>query len=258
MNRMMITCGVGLAFAATAFAQSNRGPRVLPRLSENPTLKLLNQRIPEVSIEEQPLESVMEWIQELTQANVVVRWEKLEDNSIERDKPISLKVRNLRLSQVLWMIMSQAGGSDVKLAYRAEGNLLILSTEEDLGKEMITKVYDVSDLLTRPPRFTNAPRIDPSQALQNSGGQGGGGGGGGGGSNIFESDDEEDDEGQQGGLADAETAALVQMIIDTIEPDSWQANNGLGSIIPWRGQIVVRNTLLVHQRLGGAIEESED
>ena len=37
---------------------------------------------------------------------------------------------------LLWMIMNAAGGSDVKLAYRASNNLLILSTADDLGTEI--------------------------------------------------------------------------------------------------------------------------
>ena len=193
-----------------------------------------------------------------TEANVVVRWEKLEDIGVDRDKPITLKVRNLRLSQVLWMIMNEAGGSDVKLAYRATGNMLVLSTEEDLSSEMIVRVYDVSDLLANVPRFTNASRLDPAQSLnqlsQNSGNLGSGGGGGGGGqSQLFETgqNDENDDDGDGSGSM----AEIVQLITDLVEPDSWVQGGGPGTIQPFRKHIVVRNTLLVHQRLGGYVSE---
>jgi hypothetical protein len=255
MKRLIIAVTLALAIGAPAFAQNARRPRTTPRPAQNPTLEFLNQQYPEVSFEEVPLETVMESIKEFTQANIVVKWDKLEENDIDKDKPISLKAKGLRLSQVLWLIMSQAGGSDVKLAYRASGKLLIVSTADDLGKEMVTKVYDVSDLLIRVPQFNNAPRIDPSQALQQGGSGAGGGGGGGGGSNIFENDDEEEDQNDQQGAANAEVAALIELIVETIEPDSWQVNSGLGSIIPWRGQIVVRNTYSVHQQLGQGIEE---
>lgn len=258
MNRLLaISAAIALAGATAlgAYAQVPAQPRtarVLPRPKPNTTLLLLNQRLPDVQYTDVPFEQVMEAIKDFTKANVVVRWEKLEDAGVEKDKPITIAVKNLPLSMVLWMIMNEAGGSDVKLAYRASGNLLIVSTEEDLGKEMIVKVYDVTDLLVNVPRFTNAPQIDPSQALSNTGGSGGGGGG-----NIFqdEGDDEDDDEGDRNALEAPGIRELINLIVATVEPDSWEQNGGTGSITPFRSQLVVRNNILVHQRLNGYIEE---
>lgn len=220
------------------------------------TLKLLDQRVPEVSFEQAPFDQVMEWVQQTMGINVVVRWQTLVDAGVARDKPISIRVRNVRLSQALWMIMNEAGGSDLKLAYRASGNVLVLSTAEDLGQEMIVKTYDVSDLLVRVRNF-QGPSIDLTQIQQQSSGQGGGGSGqsvfqGGGGQNqqnIFA----EQNQNQQGD--NPEMLRLVKLITDTIEPDSWTMNGGKGTISPFGKQIVVRNNIFVHQRLGGYIEE---
>ncbi|MCH8800762.1 MAG: hypothetical protein IH963_07625 [Chloroflexi bacterium] len=156
--------------------------------------------------------------------------------------------------------MNEAGGTDVKLAYRASGNLILLSLHDDLGKDMLVKVYDVRDLLVRVPRFTNAAQLNPGQALnqagQGAGGQGGGGGGGGGGnSQLFSDDEDDDDQDQNDGAGDMER--LIQVIVDTVEPDTWNVNGGLGSITPLRGQIIVRNSILVHQLLGGYLEEDQ-
>lgn len=212
---------------------------------------ILNQRMPEVSFEDAPFDQVLDWIANITGLDIVVRWEQLENQGVERDKAITVRVKNLRLTQVLWMIMNEVGG-DVKLAYRASGTLLVLSTAEDLGKEMITKVYDVSDLLVKLPRFRNAPQIDLTQ-------QTGGGAGGGTGGQIFSQtgggqDDEENDQGDE--QDDEEMQKLIELITQTVEPDSWAVNGaGPGTIHAFRRQIVVRNNILVHQRLGGAIEE---
>ena len=229
---------------------------------------LLDQRVPELSFQEAPFEQVMDWVQDQTGANVVVRWQIMEDAGVERDKPISLRVKNLRLSQILWMIMNQAGGPDLKLAYRASGNLIVMSTELDLGREMVTKVYDISDLLVNVPRFTNAAQLDPAQALQGVAQQGGGGfgggggggfgggGGGGGGQQLFQGGQ------NQGGEDDIDPAAEIQRLVDlireTIEPDTWaETGGGNGSIRAFRNLIVVRNTILVHQRIGGLLREDE-
>jgi general secretion pathway protein D len=252
---------IGLLLASPATAQTGTDQEPTRRGRAPSTLDLLNRRVPEIMFEEQPLEQVMEFIADWTEMNVVVNWQVLEDVGLERDKPITVKVRDVLLSQVLWLIMREAGGTDLKLAYRASGNVLVLSTEEDLGQEMLVKVYDVSDLLIRPPRFVSTMNFDPGQALQQAsqGGAGGGmgSGGGGGGGGLFGGG-----QGGQGGRneRDEDTAGagmdeLVQLIIRVIEPDSWEENGGLGTIEPFGNVLVVRNTILVHQRLAGYVEE---
>lgn len=256
------------ASSVAALAQSAGGRTIrppAPRVSQ--TLRMLNQQIPEVSFEEIPLESVIEWIANQTQANVKVRWQNIVDAGVERDKPISLKLKNLRLSAILWLILNEAGGGSVKLAYRAAGDLLVISTEEDLNKEMVTKVYDIADLLARPPRFQNAAQLDPAQALQSvqqatQGGQGGfggagggGGGGGGAGGQLFQTGGQNQQEDNGGG---DELQRLIDLITQTIEPDSWTQGGGQGTIHAFRNTIVVRNTLIVHQQINGYIEDSSD
>jgi len=257
--KALLTAGLVLTFTvSTAIGQI--GPAddssAATRARMPSTLRYLNERIDEVDFEEASLDQVIEFLDGLTEMQIVVRWQRLEDYGIERDKQITLNVRNLRLSQVLYMIMSEAGGPDLRLAYRASGNLLIISTEEDLGKEMVVRVYDVSDLLVRAPRFTNAPQLD----LAGAGGQGMGGTGGmGGGQNIFggqgQSSQQEDEERDRDENADIDE--LIQLIVQTVEPDSWVDNGGLGTIQAFRNLLVVRNNFLVHQALGGYVEETD-
>jgi hypothetical protein len=250
---LVLILAVSIAVGQTG-ADDRSGTTIRSRVPS--TLRYLNERIEEVTFEEAPLDAVMDWLAGLTPMNVVVRWQILEDAGIERDKPISMNVRNLRLSQVLWMLMQEAGGSDLKLAYRASGELLIISTADDLGQEMVTRVYDVSDLLVRVQDFRSAPQLDISQASQ--GGQGGGSQnifGGAGGSSR---DDDDDDRGGRGtGENDEDMQELIDLIVQTIEPDSWADNGGLGTIQSFRNLLVVRNNILVHQALGGPVEEAE-
>jgi hypothetical protein len=217
------------------------------------TLKYLNERLDMVTFEEAPLDQVMDWLSTLTPMNVVVRWQVLEDAGIDRDKPITMDVRNMRLSQVLYLLLKEAGGPDLNLAYRASGELLIISTEEDLGQEMVVRVYDVSDLLVRAPRFRSAPQLD---LAQQQGGQGGSGS-----QNIFGGSQgggstDDDDEGTRGGRdEDSDIEELIDLIIQTVEPDSWVDNGGVGTVSAFRNLLVVRNNILVHQALGGYVEE---
>ena len=213
------------------------------------TLRLLNKRLPEIRFDAVPFETVMQYIQELTEINLSVRWEKLENAGVERDAPITIQARNLRLRQVLFMIMNAATDSDLTLAYRMSGNLLVVSTEEDLGREHITKVYDVADLMVRVP---NQPQ--PFYQNNNSSlGQGGGGG------SIFGNSQNQQRQQQdqyEPGQPSGEMSALIEVIQQTIEPDTWAVNGaGEGHVQSYGHLLIVTNTILVHQKIGGYITE---
>lgn len=257
MNRILTVAAAGGLLAAAVLAQDNTRRRPAPRAQVPDTLRILNQRIPDVRFQDTPFEQVMEWLADLTQLNISVRWQTLQDAGVERDTPISIQARNLRLTQVLWLIMNDAGGSEVKLGYRASGNLMVLSTAADLDKEMITKIYDVSDLLTTLPQATRQAAFDVTQGMGQSGGSGGGGGGGSGmfggqGSGINQGQDTQN---QTSGATEIQT--LVELIEQTVEPDSWRTNGGPGTIVPFQRMLIVRNTILVHQRLGGYVSDSD-
>jgi len=87
---------------------------------------------------------------------------------------------------------------------------------------------------------------------------GGGGGGGGGmfGQGTQQQGQQQGDEfGQQGTQEQMEK--LIELIKQTVEPDSWRDNGGLGTIFAFQNMLVVRNSILVHQRLGGYLTEEE-
>jgi hypothetical protein len=260
--RVLTAVGLVLSLAcSTALAQigASEEPDSGTRSRIPSTLRYLNERIDEVTFEDAPLDQVMDWMGTLTPMQINVRWQVLEDAGIERDKPITMNFRGLRLSQVLWLVMKEAGGSDLPLAYRASGRVLTISTAEDLGKEMVIRVYDVSDLLVRAQRFTSAPQLDLAQAGQ-QGGQGGGGGrsifGGAGGGGSTRDDDEQRGGGGRNSEND-DINELIQLIVQTVEPDTWTDNGGLGTIQAFRNLLVVRNNILVHQALGGYVEEAD-
>ncbi|MBU0640853.1 MAG: hypothetical protein KKB50_18460 [Planctomycetes bacterium] len=255
--RVLIAAGLVATLAAsTAVAQTQTGDQRSggARARVPSTLRYLNERIDEVAFEEAPLDQVMDWLGTLTPMQVVPRWQTLEDAGVERDKPITMNVRGLRLSQVLWMIMKEAGGPDVVLAYRASGRLLTISTALDLSQEMVTRVYDVADLLVRVPTIPNRMSIDLTQLSQQQGQGGGGGqsifGGSGGGGQQ-----DNDDRGREGDNEDIDE--LIALIVQTIEPDSWVDNGGRGTIHAYNKLLVVYNNILVHQKLGGYVEEED-
>ncbi|MBW7907001.1 MAG: hypothetical protein LC135_11785 [Phycisphaerae bacterium] len=219
-------------------------------------------RLPEVRFAETPLEDVFAAIGAMADVNVVVRWEELERLGIERTQPVSLTVRNVRLSQALWLVMNEAAPDGTKLAYRADDAFIVISSVRDLDQPMIVRVYDVNDLLAsrlRRPTFGAVRQhtyVAGSQIAVAEGAVG---------SRpiteqvtsgvLLEGDDPlgEDPDDRVG--RDAHMRQLMQVIVATIEPGSWAENGGQGTIASFRGLLVVRNSPLVHQQIGGAIVE---
>lgn len=261
---MKTTLAVGLALffcLHSTFAQSNSAaPPVgtadaetgasAERAEPRSVATVLHQRIAEIAFEDLPLDQVVDWLAATLNVNIVVRWETLRDAGVARDKAISMAVRNMRISQVLWLLMNEAGGTDTKLAYRGSGNLLLLSTAADLGNEQLVRVYDVSDLIVRVQNFAG-----PQVGLE---GQGGGGN-----TEVFVQAGGTNDEDQppnanaNNGEIDPDVARLMEIIRQAIEPDSWEAS-GRGSIMAYRRQLIVRNTIAVHQALGGPVSDGAD
>jgi len=248
--RTLLTTGLVLLMTASAAVGQDRtttdGEATARSGISNPP-GLLNERIEEIAVQEVPLDRVLEWISDFTSLNVVVRWQVLEDVGIERDQPITIQVHNLRLSQVLWLILCEAGGPDVRLAYRVDPGLLIISSEEDLERDMLVRVYDVSDLLLQIPRFPGAPQIDLAQAHA-SGDRSAFARPGGGGR-------EGEDRGGRARQDDIER--LIELITEVVEPDSWVRNGGRGTIDGWGNLLVVRSSIRVQQALGGYVEEGD-
>ncbi len=248
--RTLLTTGLVLLMTASAAVGQDRATadgEATARFGISNPPALLNERIEEVALQEVPLDHVLEWISDFTPLNVVVRWEVLEDVGIERDQPITIQVHNLRLSQVLWLILCEAGGPDVRLAYRVDPGLLIVSSEEDLERDMLVRVYDVSDLLLQVPRFPDCPQIDIAQT-RGSGSQ----------SVLTDRGGAERESEHPGGRAPQDDAErLIEVITGAIEPDSWLVKGGRGTIHAWGSLLVVRNSISVHQALGGYLEESD-
>ena len=244
------TCIAALAtlvsFATAQIAEPRDAPAA-PNARPVSTAQRLHARVPEITFTDVPLEQVMEWVTEQFEVNVAIRWQALEEVGVERDKPISLRARNLRLSQILWLIMNEAGGPDVKLAYRLSNGVFLFSTHADLSRDMIVRVYDLHDLLLRVPRFRSSARIDSAQALNSSGQSSSSG--------IFDVENQPE-RGSDNAVAESDQRMreLINAIVLSIEPDSWKVNNtgGQGAIVPIDGRIIVRNSAYVHSLLGGA------
>lgn len=258
---------VALALSASCFAQRAVGPDVR-----------LETRLPQAAFVDSSLEDALRYLAETAGVNLIVRWERLATVGIERDQTISLHARNLRFGQVLWLVLHQAAGDGPPLAYRLDRELLMISTADDLNAELITRIYDVREIImpleqVRPTAEFGRSRdfvqtvnaqvaegavaVTPVLGRLSSGvslwgstnitggeqflfaGQGG-----------QQDDGDEYEEARRRNLEE-----LVAMIQAGVEPDSWAINGGRGTVAVFRDMLIIRNTPLVHQQIGGPIRE---
>ncbi len=113
-------------------------PRTPPKadyIATNTKLvRALDQVIPEVQFQDTPFEQVMDFLQELTKLNMTVYWSDLADGGVPKDKPISVRLKNLPLRVVLTEVLANAGG-DVPLGYAIRDGVLTIGTQAKLDRE---------------------------------------------------------------------------------------------------------------------------
>jgi hypothetical protein len=237
---------------------------------------VLNGRIKEVNFDGAPFERVIDWLQDYTGILTYVRWAVLEEHGIDRETPITIKARDQKLSRILWVMMNEAAGaSGVTLAYQASDDLILLSTHEDLGRSMVTRAYEVDDLIAAAPYFfmdgmeevpegregivwytrvrrTNSDRgpavsVDAGRTLPSGKTRPSRD------NRLSESEIMLGAEGPQREIRseDAALQEIMELILNTVEPESWAANGmgGQGTIFPYKGRLLVWNSIRVHQVL---------
>ncbi|HEY3243279.1 MAG TPA: hypothetical protein VGM03_08000 [Phycisphaerae bacterium] len=234
---------------------------------------LLRKRIDAVDWDHEPFQNVLNWLKEQGEGriNIIPRWRALEIVGADADTPITLSLRDSTVRQILTEVLSQLGGAEGEtdpVQFHFINNTLTVSTRSDFNRKMYVRVYDVTDLILQVPNFRDAPAIDLTQQTG-----GGGGGGGGGGENIFgggRGGGGGGDEDQQGGGGQGDQQyklrmdALIELIKASIEPDTWEIANagayggspggGKGTIVPFNRFLIVRNTIEVHEQLGGSFD----
>ena len=113
-------------------------------------LAQLDRKLPEMSFDGAPLTDVVDFLRDVSGgANLVVEWRALESAGVDRNAPVSLRVRNIKFSRALDLVLSAVGGGTVPLGYTLDGNVIRVSTGEHLDSITDVRAYDVRDITAR-------------------------------------------------------------------------------------------------------------
>jgi hypothetical protein len=220
---------------------------------QTPAAAALSRKLPQVVFSAVALEDAVDYLREVTGANIHVNWRALELMNVTKQTPISVKLADVSMRRVLKSVLDETGAGE-QLTYYIDEGVIEITTKEIADNQMITRVYPVDDLVMEIPNFQGPQFNLQGQTAQVSGG-GGGGGGGGSGSGLFSGSS-----GTTGNYANNENTtkaqradSLVKLIQDTVKPEIWRENGGTASIRYFNGHLIVTAPRSVHEAISGKL-----
>lgn len=239
--------------------------------------RALSRELDQVKLDAIPLGEVVTLLADATGANFHINWKALQAAGVDRTSAVTLHLRHVTVRKTLSLMLEQLPAT-APLSFFNDRGVIELTTLELADLAVVTKVYNVEDLLMVAPEMdpavglfdTNSQSGNSSSSGYSSGSssnsnsrstrqssqrssssssrsnQGFGSSSSGSGNTSGTSTDTETREGR--------LSALVQLIKDTVEPTVWKENGGTASIRAFNGHLIVTAPRRVHERIGGAIE----
>jgi hypothetical protein len=121
-----------------------------PSPATEATNRKLQEKIADVRLADVGIGVAFDQLRDSTGLDIFVNWKSLEVAGIDRNAPVSLHLKNKKLSISLDLILTVAGAEHEALGYSVDDGVVVVSTRADLDKNTLTRVYDVRDLLPAP------------------------------------------------------------------------------------------------------------
>jgi hypothetical protein len=249
--------GVGLAVGATgvgsAWAQS--GPattatsgtvfRTTGDARKDTLIKMAKRMSLEVT--EAKLEDVITFIKDTTQADLepIYAGDAGDAPGLDREKKVTLNVKNRDALSILETVLQKTKGDfgAGNTWQMTEYGAMQIGPREALNRDRRVEMYDINDLLSIIPRYSDVPEIDLNSVLQQS--QGGGGG---------QSPFTENNRGRDQDLRTREERAadIINIIVANVESEQWSDNGGEAATIRhYNGTLIVNAPDYVHRQIVG-------
>jgi len=170
---------------------------------------------------------------------IVVLWKDLYDNAdIDQTTPINMDaISAVPLGAAMKLLLDSVSGGFANLGYVVENGVITIATKESLPSPLITLVYDVTDLLGRPADYYAESPEEITADVEQAGAEG------------FQIENEVDRD-ELLAQATRRAEALVTLIQESVEPDSWFDAGGEGTItIHANKKLIVLQTRKAHSEL---------
>ncbi len=226
--------------------QERRAVAAEAALDEAPISVRMRDIVKDAVIDDATARAAFAWWSRVTGISLVIDWQAMENDGIDPDRPISLNLRFVSAGQLLEILMQQTQNDFAELIYETTPWYVRVMTKAQANRRPVVRIYEVADLVTEIPTFTDAPQMDLREALSNTNS---GGGGGASSQGLFE--DEDDDRDQPRTTKQQRGEDLADLIRQSIEPTIWQANGGqYASVRYFNGRLIVNAPMYVQRRIG--------
>ena len=118
----------------------------------------LDHVLPELTFDEVAFADVIDFLRDVTNANIFVNWRALEGAGIDRNAPVSVRLRRVAFGKALDVILDGVGGDEVDLSYEVDRGVITISATSKTH----TRAYDVRDILLAK---VTAPGADQAKRL---------------------------------------------------------------------------------------------
>jgi len=123
-------------------------PRFLPEVDDSLVIHdRLDRRLPEINFRGQEFRDVIDFLRDISGSSIYVDWRAIEKAGIRKDAPISLRVKDVRFSKMVEMILAQVPGGP--LVSGEEDGCILITTQAEFENGLIPHTYDVASLLTQ-------------------------------------------------------------------------------------------------------------
>lgn len=203
-----------------------------------------------IELSDTPLEEVMKYLSDLTQADIEPQWTSdTEGDGLSKDSKVTMSVKGMPAILFLEKLGAHLDGGAAKYTWQMDPEgVLQYGPKARLNKYKRVEIYDINDLLFILPVYDNSPQIDLNQVLQSAGR-----GGGGGGRSPFR-ENQRGRGGQQDQPPTKEERAknIIKIVTATAEPEEWADGGGEGGTITYHeGTMIVNAADYLHRALNG-------
>jgi hypothetical protein len=195
----------------------------------------LKRRLPIVRMREVSLRDAIEWIRSQSGANLFVDWVALRGANIDRAAKVDVDLQDVSLAQALdYTLRSTPRDPSTQLWWDVQDNVIVISAEGGIGRSGSIKIYDVRDLMESELAREKA-RWDAW---------------------VKEHGPPQPHFGNSEPTWDEQAQAIIRIITDHVEADTWKDNGGaVGSIRELNGRLIVQQTWQNHQKVEAILDE---